>query len=250
LGETLEDAALRYAHTEGGSFGGVISKEHMVFRYFKEEARKEILVTAVLVESTSCVETRAPFREPTWFGIEAAETSLSIERDYEYTEELRKVLRWAYSKVQIRTCKQIKVGVIPFRTNGRDIEVLLITSKTHHRWILPKGNMQAGLSAEASALEEALQEAGIEGELVGESLGVHDYSRLGVPHTLEAFPMRVTKTHNDWPEKPARERRWVNIERAATIVEYEHLKQIFVEFQKRVVKNKTKNRHKRGTEAA
>ena len=233
-GESLDVAALRYAHAEGGIFGSVASDEHILFRYFKEEDCKENLVTALLIEATSSVKPRAPFRDPGWFSIEDAESELSVDRDYIHTEELRKILRWAYSRVQLRTSMQIQSGVVPCRSNKGRIEVLLITSKTRRRWILPKGNVRAGLSPQKSAVEEALQEAGVEGDLTGDSLGIFEYARLGIPYKVEMYPMEVKNTHENWPEKPFRERRRLNLDHAATVVEYEHLKQLFVEFAKHV----------------
>ena len=235
IGDLLELAALRYAQTEGGVIGSVVSKKYVVFRYFKEEIPSEHLVTALLVDVSSTVRSRASFRDPEWFNIEAAERALSEEREFQYAEELRKVLRWCYAQVQIRTSKQNKVGVVPFRKIKSDVQILLITSRTHHRWILPKGNTISGIPSSSCAAEEALQEAGVEGELLGEPLGFYEYTHQGVPHRVEMFVMEVKKMHSDWPEKTIRERKWFSINQAETVVEYEHIKQILVEFQRRLV---------------
>lgn len=208
----------------------------LYFDISKRKRARRNLVTALLVEATSNVSNRAPFREPGWFKLEDAETALSVERDYDYAEELRRVLRWSYSQVQIRTSKQHKVGVVPYRVKGDKIEVLLVTSKTHHRWILPKGNLRVDATAESSAIDEAIQEAGVEGEIIGNTLGIYEYSRLGVPYSVQIYTMKVNKVHEDWPEKSIRRRRWLNIDHAATVVEYEHLKQILVEFENRMIK--------------
>jgi 8-oxo-dGTP pyrophosphatase MutT (NUDIX family) len=56
-------------------------------------------------------------------------------------------------------------GAVPFRVRDGTIEVLLITSLTSGRWIIPKGIIEPQLSSAASAAQEAFEEAGVRGEL-------------------------------------------------------------------------------------
>jgi 8-oxo-dGTP pyrophosphatase MutT (NUDIX family) len=72
-------------------------------------------------------------------------------------------------------------GAVPFRVRDGTIEVLLITSLTSGRWIIPKGIIEPPLSSAASAAQEAFEEAGVRGELsgpVGQSSGRTGRSRL------------------------------------------------------------------------
>jgi len=52
-------------------------------------------------------------------------------------------------------------AALPYRYVTKDkIEVLLITSRTQQRWILPKGKIAFGMLPHRSAAREAMEEAG------------------------------------------------------------------------------------------
>jgi phosphohistidine phosphatase len=54
-------------------------------------------------------------------------------------------------------------AILPYRLRGDDLEVLVITSRKGTRWVLPKGIVEPGMTAAASAAKEAMEEAGVEG---------------------------------------------------------------------------------------
>jgi 8-oxo-dGTP pyrophosphatase MutT (NUDIX family) len=115
-------------------------------------------------------------------------------------------------------------GVIPFRedSNGR-IEILLITSRETRRWVVPRGNPIAGLSAAESAAQEAFEEAGIRGEVEALPIGSYSYDKKrasGVMQqaVVELFPLRVRETLDAWPERDERARSWFAREEAAAAV--------------------------------
>jgi 8-oxo-dGTP pyrophosphatase MutT (NUDIX family) len=232
-GESLDVGALRYAYTEGGVFGNPITDSGAVFRYLKEENHKEHMVTAILVECTSTVNPRTPFREPAWFPLEQVENEIYIDREFVYAEELRRVVRWAKSHIKAMFTNKNQSGIIPYRIMDDQFEVLLVTSKTNRRWIFPKGAIRRGSSSKASAIMEALEEAGIEGKTEDQGLGFYEYLNAGVPYSVEYYAMEVQSIHKNWPEMTLRERKWFRIEQAATVVEYEHIKQIIVDLMKK-----------------
>lgn len=49
--------------------------------------------------------------------------------------------------------------------------MLLVTSRTRRRWILPKGKIARGLMASCSAECEAYEEAGVTGRIASEPIG-------------------------------------------------------------------------------
>src|SRR6185437_4781462 len=55
------------------------------------------------------------------------------------------------------------------------LEVLLVTSLTARRWILPKGWPEPNLTLAQSAAREALEEAGVVGEINTVPVGCYHY---------------------------------------------------------------------------
>jgi 8-oxo-dGTP pyrophosphatase MutT (NUDIX family) len=100
-------------------------------------------------------------------------------------------------------------AILPYRMRGGDLEVLIITSRKGSRWVLPKGIVEPGMTAAASAAKEAMEEAGVEGRIVAQSLGNYRYRKWGGTCEVEVFPMEVTTQRKKWPESTFRRREWV-----------------------------------------
>jgi 8-oxo-dGTP pyrophosphatase MutT (NUDIX family) len=92
-------------------------------------------------------------------------------------------------------------------------EILMVTSLRTQRWILPKGWPHPGLSLPESAAREALEEAGVTGVVETAALGSYHYLKekggAGIPCQVEVFALEVTGQKRNWPEKGARELRWL-----------------------------------------
>ncbi|WP_316976133.1 NUDIX hydrolase [Shumkonia mesophila] len=110
-------------------------------------------------------------------------------------------------------------GVIPYRYGADGPEVLLITSRTRKRWILPKGVVEPGLDAVASAANEAFEEAGVKGRLAEPSVGSFAYAKWEGICTVEVFAMTVEEVLDDWPERAERTRRWLPLAEAAGLAD-------------------------------
>ena len=110
-------------------------------------------------------------------------------------------------------------GVIPYRYGAEGPEVLLITSRTRKRWILPKGVVEPGLDAVASAANEAFEEAGVKGRLAEPSVGSFAYAKWEGICTVEVFAMTVEEVLDDWPERAERTRRWLPLAEAAGLAD-------------------------------
>lgn len=105
-------------------------------------------------------------------------------------------------------------GIIPYRRTGRGIEVLLVTSNTRKRWIIPKGNIEAHLNPMESARKEAFEEAGVKGRVRGVPFGTYLHETAGVPTPVDVFLMEVEYVLQRWPEDQDRIREWMSIETA------------------------------------
>jgi 8-oxo-dGTP pyrophosphatase MutT (NUDIX family) len=116
-------------------------------------------------------------------------------------------------------------AVIPFRRRNGELEVLLITSSSSKRWVIPKGDKETELSPRESAAREALEEAGIEGMVSGESVGCYAYEKGGDLCRVRVFAMAVEVMHDTWEEN-YRQRRWLGLREAARRVDEKDLKRI------------------------
>src|SRR5262249_30616766 len=127
------------------------------------------------------------------------------------------------AKSQARKGKRIRqVGVLPYRyTPEHEIEFMLITSRTTHRFVIPKGWQMKGKTDPQSAGKEAEQEAGILGRPQTSPIGEYQYwKRLRtsfVPVTVRVFAMRVDGELPEWRERRERKRAWLTPEQAAML---------------------------------
>ena len=115
-------------------------------------------------------------------------------------------------------------GVIPFRQGAHGhVEILLITSRETRRWVVPRGNPIAGLSAHEAAAQEAYEEAGVRGDVAHSAIGTYRYDKRRASGAVddavvEIFPFEVRDQLDEWPERGQRERRWLAAEEAAASV--------------------------------
>ena len=131
-----------------------------------------------------------------------------------------------------------QAAAIPYRITDNGVEILLITTQKGKRWIVPKGIIEGGLTAEASALKEAYEEAGIMGEISGPPLGSFQYDKWGGTLNVVVFPMKVTEILPDWQESHFRIREWVRIDEAGKNIGFEDIIPLFDELRKRLLKDR------------
>lgn len=117
-------------------------------------------------------------------------------------------------------------GALPFRLKKGNLEILLITSRKGKRWVLPKGIVDPGYSAWASAAKEALEEAGVEGRMSDQCLGSYQQEKWGGTCEIEVYPMEVSRQLSDWPEAGGRKRTWLSCEDAAKKIDRKDLRAI------------------------
>lgn len=101
-------------------------------------------------------------------------------------------------------------AVIPFRRTAHGTEILIVGSSSGRHWTVPKGIVEPGLSAAASARIEAREEAGVEGTVGRTPLGQFCYEKWGAACEVTVYPMEVTRMLDGeaW-EESHRTRKWV-----------------------------------------
>ena len=114
---------------------------------------------------------------------------------------------------------RLQYGVLPWREVEGALQILLITTQTTKRWIVPKGWPVPGLRPSECAAHEALEEAGVVGEIARRPIGSFHYEKRRKSGTtrrcrVDIFPMEVVRQRRNWPEKRLRETRWCSIEEA------------------------------------
>ncbi len=117
-----------------------------------------------------------------------------------------------------------QIGALPYRiAPDGAAQVMLITSRDTGRWVVPKGNIEAGLSPHDAAALEAWEEAGLRGFACAEPLGEYVYTKRRRVGSAEArvavYPFAVTAQAPDWPERWQRETRWFTLAEAAGAVD-------------------------------
>jgi 8-oxo-dGTP pyrophosphatase MutT (NUDIX family) len=129
----------------------------------------------------------------------------------------------------------IQYAALPYRIVGRQVDILLITSRQTKRWVIPKGWPMEELRPEEAAALEAAEEAGILGEVESKPVGSYRYlKRLKAERTTAVqaivFPLLVEDQAEEWKEQGQREARWFRYRQAARQVAETGLKHLILEF--------------------
>jgi uncharacterized protein len=134
----------------------------------------------------------------------------------------------------IRIPRFRQCAALPFQDVASRRRVLLITSLGTRRWILPKGNIEPGLTVRESAEFEAFEEAGVMGTLHHASLGSYTYEKTDgdeeTLHHVKVFPFEVTQVLDEYPHHTKREREWMDPADAVEAVDEPDLKELITRF--------------------
>jgi 8-oxo-dGTP pyrophosphatase MutT (NUDIX family) len=118
-----------------------------------------------------------------------------------------------------------QAGVIAYRILDGKVQVLLMTSRDTGRWIIPKGNIDAGATPAKAAEKEAYEEAGVKGTITSLlPLGIYTYfkkleSGEARAATVEVYLLRVKERLKKWPKKGERKLSWVSTKVAVRLIE-------------------------------
>ena len=131
--------------------------------------------------------------------------------------------------------KRRQVAALPWRGEGEDLRVLLVSSRETRRWVIPKGWPIKGLKPGPSAAQEALEEAGVCGEVSKAPLGVYYYDKRlktgRMQHVKVAvYGLKVVEERASWPEMHEREKLWTSPADAAEKVDEPELRDLLRSF--------------------
>ncbi len=136
-----------------------------------------------------------------------------------------------------RFAVRVQYAALPYRFNEVDgLEILLITTRRTKHWIIPKGWAAKGVKPPESAAREAYEEAGVRGKIGKKSVGVFTYKKLldeegiTVPCEVKVFPLLVKRQSKLYPEIEQRLTRWLEPERAISLVKEMELKALLLVF--------------------
>ncbi|MBV8159770.1 MAG: NUDIX hydrolase [Acidimicrobiia bacterium] len=123
-------------------------------------------------------------------------------------------------------------GVLGRRTDGGELEVLVVHRPKYDDWTLPKGKLDDGESAEEAALREVEEETGFEVSL-GEELPSTDYhDRFGRPKSVRYWAMDITGG-GFRPNREVDEIQWLPVAAATRALSYDRDRQVLEAFAAR-----------------
>ena len=119
---------------------------------------------------------------------------------------------------------QRQYAALPIRMGESGTEVMLVTSRSSRRWIIPKGWPEKRLAPRVVAAMEAFEEAGIIGRARLHPFGTYRYRKRlkgdkQIPCEVEVYLFDVAWQFADWPERGQREIGWFSVAEAARLVE-------------------------------
>jgi len=105
-----------------------------------------------------------------------------------------------------------QAGGIAFRGSGRDLQILLVTSKKQQGfWIFPKGHVEPGETAAQAGVRETMEEAGVTGTLLGPVGAPLEYDWDSKRYRVQYFLIRAT---SEAPASDGREVAWLPYDEA------------------------------------
>lgn len=123
-----------------------------------------------------------------------------------------------------------RVGAIPLKKVGTKINLLLVTSSTRGRWILPKGNLERGENHKDACLREAYEESGAWGRVL-EHLPIETKITSQAKGPIKSmrvvyYPLLLEELRATWPEEKKRRRRFVDLEEAEEFLDKKEFKEV------------------------
>jgi 8-oxo-dGTP pyrophosphatase MutT (NUDIX family) len=120
---------------------------------------------------------------------------------------------------------ETQYAALPFRIEPSGLRVCLLTSRETRRWVIPKGWPIRGLKPREAAAREAFEEGGLLGRIISKHpIGSYHYSKQ-LPDSqnklcrVKVFLLSVEGQADVWPEMEQREWCWVDLGKAAQMVE-------------------------------
>ena len=129
-------------------------------------------------------------------------------------------------------------AALPWRLTGDRLEILLITTLTTRRWLVPKGWPVNGCSPSECAAQEAFEEAGVVGTTSPQAVGSFDHLKRrkaggAILCHVDVFALEVERQRRTWPEKAMRETCWCSVAEAMARISEPGLKRLIAKFAKK-----------------
>ena len=103
----------------------------------------------------------------------------------------------------------------------------MVTTRDGHRWTIPKGHIEEGMSPQESAAKECEEEAGLRGSVHPRHLCVYSYEKRGTTRQVRVYLLLVEDEMRRWPEQDRRHRKWMTVDRAVMCVAHDELRNGF-----------------------
>jgi 8-oxo-dGTP pyrophosphatase MutT (NUDIX family) len=136
---------------------------------------------------------------------------------------MMKVIETLKGALSLGRPDDLQVAALCMRDNAGAREILMLSSLSSKRWIVPKGWPMNGKSLAEAALQEAWEEGGVKGMVGQEPLGSYSYAKVrdtGLPVycRVQVYPVTVSELVDVYPEAGKRQREWMRPEEAASLV--------------------------------
>jgi len=120
--------------------------------------------------------------------------------------------------------KRSQIAAMPIRhAADGSTEILLVTSRTTRRWIVPKGWPMKGLKDHDAAAREAFEEAGVIGRVSSEPAGRYTYWKRMSDHfvlcKVKLYLLKVEQQLASFSEQHQRDLHWFKLADAADLVD-------------------------------
>ncbi|RDJ27446.1 NUDIX domain-containing protein [Bosea caraganae] len=132
-----------------------------------------------------------------------------------------------------------QIGALPIRWSALgEPEVLLVTTRTTRRWIVPKGWVIKGMKDNDAAAVEAREEAGVIGRIHKKSFGHYVYWKRMADHfvlcKVTLYVLESKRRLEHWQETSQRHSHWFKLADAADLVEEPGLKAVIRKLKARL----------------
>ncbi len=134
--------------------------------------------------------------------------------------------------------KSRQVAALPWRMGEGGLEIMLVTTRTTKRWVIPKGWTMNGKADHEAAAIEAFEEAGVRGVVKAWPVGSYSYVKIlrsGKSRSLDVrvYALDVQEVLDEWPECTERQRQWVTPAQAQDLIGEMELLPVIAKFAKR-----------------
>ena len=117
--------------------------------------------------------------------------------------------------------------------DGNEIRYLLVRANSPSKeWVLPKGHIENGETAEQAAVREVTEESGV----VAEVLAFLDYSRFAVAKDQVCVANYLMKVVREDEPAETRAFQWCNFEKALDRLTFKESSQILVQANERLTR--------------